>query len=413
MRSMGLSFGTAFGVAVCLLMSACGGGGGGGLGSSGSSGGSGSTPSGANVASIIVDQGPNNDSVNTAFVSVTVCAAGSTTNCATVDHVQLDTGSYGLRILSSALNLALQPIAAPGGGSLVECVNFVDGYSWGPVVAADVTVGGETAGNLPVHVIGDSRFTTVPSDCSGTGTEEDTVATFHANGVLGVGPFQYDCGDGCVSTVQPASYYACNGASCIASTAPLASQVQSFVASLASDNNGVIIQMPSVADAGALTVSGSLIFGIDTESNNASGSETVIALDGFAELTATYKGQALNQSFIDSGTNGIYFNDSTIPKCTQTGITDFYCPTSTQALSAALTSNVMTGTSAMVDFSVGNANDMFQANPTFNAFPQLSGSYPGTTPTLDLGMSFFYGRRVAVALDGAKTTVGTGPYVAF
>jgi hypothetical protein len=67
----------------------------------------------------------------------------------------------------------------------------------------------------------------------------------------------------------------------------------------------------------------------------------------------------------------------------------------------------------MVDFSVANANDMLQANPTFNAFPQLAGSYPDTTPTLDLGMSFFYGRRVAVALDGASTTVGTGPYVAF
>ena len=60
---------------------------------------------------------------------------------------------------------------------------------------ADIKIAGETAGNVAVHVIGDSAYT-IPTACSGTGTTEDTVAEFGANGILGVGPFIEDCGPG-------------------------------------------------------------------------------------------------------------------------------------------------------------------------------------------------------------------------
>jgi hypothetical protein len=66
-------------VATALVLAACGGGG----GSSVLSGGGGSTtppPSGNNVATLTVDAGPDQNSVNTPFISVTVCAHGSTTN---------------------------------------------------------------------------------------------------------------------------------------------------------------------------------------------------------------------------------------------------------------------------------------------------------------------------------------------
>ena len=43
----------------------------------------------------------NEAAVNILYVNVTICAPGSTTNCQTIDHVQVDTGSQGLRILSS------------------------------------------------------------------------------------------------------------------------------------------------------------------------------------------------------------------------------------------------------------------------------------------------------------------------
>jgi hypothetical protein len=53
-------------------------------------------------------------------------------------------------------------------------------------------------------------------------------------------------------------------------------------------------------------------------------------------------------------------------------------------------------------------------NNDFDAFPQLAGTLPpGNAGSFDLGLPFFYGRRVAIAVQGAMTTVGTGPYIAF
>ena len=181
------------GVALCLSAISCGGGGGGGGGTTTPP----PPPPTVNTTSVIVDQGPatGNGSVNTLFTSVTVCVPGSTASCQTIDHIQVDTGSYGLRLLAPALTLTLPVETLSNGNSLLECTQFVDGYSWGPVASADLTIAGETAKSLPVQVIGDSRFTTVPSTCSSTGTQEDTVAKFGANGILGIGPFQLDCGD--------------------------------------------------------------------------------------------------------------------------------------------------------------------------------------------------------------------------
>ena len=78
------------GVALCLSAISCGGG--------GSGSGSGTTtppppPPASNTTSVIVDQGPSSNSVNTLFTSVTVCVPGSTppsSNCQDIDHVQVE-----------------------------------------------------------------------------------------------------------------------------------------------------------------------------------------------------------------------------------------------------------------------------------------------------------------------------------
>jgi Protein of unknown function (DUF3443) len=364
-----------------------------------------------NVANVIVDEGPSNASVNTLFTSVTVCAPGSTTNCQTIDHIQVDTGSYGLRVLAPILTIALPVETLANGKSVAECTQFVDGFAWGPIVTADVQVAGETAKSLPVQSIGDSRYSSVPSDCSSTGgTSENTVATFGANGILGVGPFEIDQ-PGCAAAAVAACYYGCTTAtSCSGSAVPTDMMVANPVTRFAADNNGIIIDLPSVP-APALTVNGSLIFGIDTQANNKSGTQTVLTVDQNAELLITYNGQALANSFIDSGSNGIYFTDSAISKCTDTHFTGFYCPANT--LSLGLSLQGMNG--VMVNnliFDVGNAQTMLQANPTFNAFPQLAGTNPNVG-SFDYGLAFFYGKRVAVAVEGNVTAAGTGPYIAF
>jgi hypothetical protein len=214
---------------------------------------------------------------------------------------------------------------------------------------------------------------------------------------------------------EPTSYYACTGTSdCVATAVATTAQVQNPVNAFSTDNNGVIVQLPSVPAAGASTLSGYLIFGIDTRSNNASnasGTETVLTVDDGDYLSATFNGQPLAQSFIDSGTNGIYFNDSSLPVCTESGLTDFYCPSSTTSLSATLTG--ANGVTASVQFSVANTANLLNANPTFAAFANLGGTFPGSTMSFDLGLPFYYGRRVATAIEGDTTTVGTGPYFAF
>jgi Protein of unknown function (DUF3443) len=404
----------AFGALLCVLAISCGGSGddeASSLGSSGSGSGTG-TASGSNVATAVVNGGPSNNSVNTLYVSVTVCVPASTTNCQTIDNVEVDTASYGLRILSSALSLTLPVQTLSNGASLLECTNFVQGYSWGPVALASVQIAGETAGSVPVQIIGDSTFTNVPDDCTGLGTAVNTVAEFGANAILGVGPFIQDCGSGCAASAVPTTYYACSGANtCVATAVPLSAQVQNPVSLFATDNNGVIIQLPSVPAAGAASLAGSLVFGIDTESNNASGTETVLTVDDEGDLTVTFNGQTLSQSFIDSGTNGIYFNDSALPVCTESGLSDFYCPTATMSYNATLTGN--NGVTAGVPFSVANTQDLLSNNPTFTAFVNIGGTYPGSTTSFDFGLPFYYGQRVATAIEGNTTTVGTGPYFAF
>jgi hypothetical protein len=398
---------------ICASALSCGGGGGGGSGfASGGTGSSGGTSSPtSNVASVIVDAGPAH-TVNTLYTSVTVCVPGSTANCQTIDHVEVDTASYGLRILAPVLTLTLPLQSASDGNSLVECTMFADGYSWGPIVKADVQVAGELAASVPIQVIGDSRFPTVPANCSSSGPiEEDTVQSFGANGILGIGVFAQDCGQSCANSADAQVYYSCTTSLCQPIMVPLASQVPNPIGLFPTDNNGSIIDLPSVAPQGALSVTGSLIFGVDTQSNNASGTQTVLTLDpDFGFLTATFAGQALSQSFIDSGSNGIYFDDSALAVCTSSDFKDFYCPPGTQDLTVMLQG--ANGVTNVVDFSVGNAQTLAMDNPTFTAFPTLAGATP-VADSFDLGLPFFYGRRVATVLEMQKTSAGTGPYIAY
>src|SRR5882757_4386161 len=329
------------GLLLSLSLMSCGGGDGGGL-----------VPSppvtvapGPNVVAVLVDAGPvstTNPTANTLYTTVTVCVPGSATECQTIDHIQVDTGSYGLRILAPVLTLSLPVVMASDGNTLVECTQFVDGYSWGPIARADIQVSDELATAVPIQVIGASTVPIVPVACSNTGTTaENTVAAFGANGILGIGVFEQDCGNGCADNLMNGYYYSCSAAACANIAAPLTSQVLNPVPLFAADNNGSILVLPSVAAPGGATVEGSLIFGIDTQTNNASGSQTVLNVDTiYGDFTTTFNGQTLTQSFLDSGTNGLYFNDTAFEAssaCKDPNFLGFYCPASAQTFNATLT----------------------------------------------------------------------------
>src|SRR5690348_5327521 len=64
------------------------------------------TPSGNNVATLSLNSGITGNYANGVFTSVTVCVPGTST-CQTISDILVDTGSYGLRLLSSSAGGAL------------------------------------------------------------------------------------------------------------------------------------------------------------------------------------------------------------------------------------------------------------------------------------------------------------------
>jgi len=365
---------------------------------------------GANVQPITVNAGPAGNYSNGAFTSVTVCAPGTTT-CQTIDGVLVDTGSSGLRLLSSALSgVTLTQQKSVNGNPVVECLPFVSGYTWGPVQSGDVQMAGEKASSVPIQVISATDYT-VPTACSNQGTAEETLADLGANGILGVGLWAQDCGQACVTTgtTNPNLYFECPASGCVVVGETLSQQVANPVGLFASDNNGVIIQLPAASSPEA-TLSGSLVFGIGTQSNNALGSATKYANDNFGNFVTTYKSQTYNSSFIDSGSNGLFFLTaaiSAIPACTDA--TSFYCPTSTQNLSAVNQGANGVGSST-VNFSVANADSLFNSSSN-TVLGELAG--PNSQPGFDWGLPFFYGRNVFTAIEGKSTPGGVGPYWAY
>ena len=387
---------------------------------------------GQNVAPIVVNAGPAASLsgsqafsyANGAFASVTVCVPGTST-CQTIDGVLVDTGSSGLRILSSALtNVSLPQQNTAGGNPVAECLTFLGSYTWGPVQTADVQIAGEKASAVPIQVLSDTAFP-VPTACSSSapGPSADTLATLGANGILGVGPFAQDCGNAsaCVTTGSAGLYYQCISGSCTSTGEPLAQQVVNPVALFSTDNNGVIIELPAVSSS-AVSVNGSLVFGIGTQSNNALGSATVYGMDSNTfSFTTEYNGSPYAGSFIDSGSNGYFFLDSGtagLPNCTDsTGTpTGFYCPTSPKTFSA--TNEGTNGTSGAVSFTIANADTLF-ANSSDNAFSQLGGPSIMGTPSssnpdfFDWGLPFFYGRNIYTSIENTTAPGGATPYWAY
>ena len=396
-----------------LVVTGCGGGG---SSSSGGSGGGGGSV--ANTVPIVVNSGLTN-SVDTAFVSVTVCVPGTST-CQTVDNVVVDTGSFGLRILKSAIpNLSLPQENGPTGNPLLNCGQFASFFTWGPVMTADVKIAGEVANSVPIQVVGeaDTGFPTPTTKCAQSSKDGSTLLGLGGNGLIGVGEFLQDCGPACsTSTNNPGFYYECPTATTCNQTpanVPTNLQVANPVSFFAGDNNGVIIQLPSVPSTGLPSATGTLIFGIGTQSNNGLGKATVFTLDRNGNFTTVFANNSYPGSFLDSGSNGIFFLTPNDPGIKGTGIIDcggndagFYCTPATLNFSA--TNQGTNGASNTVQFSVADAKTLFTTGNT--AFNNLTGTNAGS---FDWGLGFFFGRTVFTAIEGQNTPAGAGPYFAY
>ena len=395
------------GLVLLLALSACGGGGGSGAGPAiGASTLTSPLPAGSNVQALVVDAGPTGRSVNILYTTVTVCMPGSASACQVIDHVIVDTGSSGLRLLAEAVNLPLPGVTDSRSQPLLNCAQFIDNsYLWGPVVSADLYIAGEKAANLPLQVAGDNNAPAVPAACSTGGVSKSSINALGAKGVLGIGHRLQDCGAGCATQTVNGFYYSASGSAVADTAVPVPKQIQQPIALFASNNNGSIISLPSVPDPGAAVVRGALVFGIGTQANNSQSLPNLLAVNRNGYFTTSYQGRTLRESFFDSGSNGLFFGVSDFPICA----VEWYCPAANTPLQATNTGT--NGVARTANFSVSNAGELF-SDPSATAFSTLAAPI-GNNVNFDFGLPFFYGRPIATALDGKSTPSGTGPYVAY
>jgi hypothetical protein len=405
--------------AAVLLLSGCIGGG------KGTQGGTLLPPPAVNTLAVTVDSGPAaaTGAINHAYVTIKVCAPG-TTQCSTVDHVLLDTGSWGLRLVRSVLIAASVNLTAESdaqGRTLEECATFGSGQTWGPVATADVTVAGETATKVPVQILDDTASgAPPPATCGASGTLINHVTDWLANGVLGVGVFAQDCGAACVSATTPLpQYYGCTATgTCTAENVAVTSQVTNPATLFPVDNNGIIVNLPNLANAnGDSSVQGELIFGLGTQTDNSLPATGLTALgaDANGDFSVTYNGGTVPlPGLIDTGTDSYQFDDPSMAVCTSAAWVGYYCPaTAPQSVfavnaSATSTTAITPSGTNIVDFAVADPNS-FVANAA--AYAELAGG--GGSTRFTWGLPFFYGRTVYVGFEGRTSGSFTGPYYAY
>lgn len=341
---------------------------------------------------------------NKPCVAVTVCIPGTTT-CKTIDDILLDTGSFGLRLFKQPLGLDLP--AAPGApGELAECIQFADGSSeWGPIRMGSVTLGAEPAIDIPIHVF-DTTFGTRPGPCLNADSDP---ATAGFNGILGVGLFPHDCGSRCANGAANGMYYSCSGASCIGTAVAVADQVKNPAAFLPEDNNGIIVRFPAVPANGAPSADGSLIFGIGTQPNNLPSAVKTFAVNQFGEITTVFNGVS-SGSFIDSGSNGLFFPQPAqppLPPC-PSPFAVWYCPPEELSLTATVIAAAGIPT-AEVPFRIGNFTNLTATGN--RVFDKIGGPSHGNI--FDWGFPFFLGKNVFIGIEGKGSSLGNGPFWAY
>ncbi len=406
-------------------------------------------------------------SANIPYVSVYLCAPGSTTNCAWIDHIEVDTGSEGLRVLASAIPTnvlngmtsqtasSFAPAAPPG--NIGECYAFVSSFFWGGVRSADVTLGGTvappgnpgstglTAHNLHLQVLNDPLLNIGPpqGNCGIQGQSStnlvNTANDIRANGILGVGLFADDChtplpvgsSGSCNPNGSPAGYYSCANNVCTpvgpgASGGPI--NVGASVANPASavGKSGVSITLNSAATSNSTSVAGVLNYGFTTAPSNIQVADPVNAYITSTVNGVNYPVANAGGSYVDSGSNAIYFsnqvtgtslpdqNIGNLASCT-TSANPFACISGASTLTLPTSMGSYLAASGTFTISpspiVNDAQSLFNASngPAYEGLAIVDAAY--TAPgTFAWGLPFFYSRTVYFGIyDGTANT----PYYGF
>ena len=383
------------------------------LGCGGSGDSSGSSGAGSNVLTITIN--PSSAAVctfaDTPCTQITICQPGTST-CQTISDILVDTGSSGLRIFATAITLPLPAV------HIGECMYFGGGTDWGTVHTVDVILGKEPAVSVPIQVIDPTFAGQYTSDgkpasniCGIIDSVDSAPSQVGFNGILGVGVFQLDGG----------FYYNCVPLPCTGVAVPHSQQVQNPVGLLPVDNNGVIVALPSVPVSGLPSLTGSLILGIGTASNNQPSGVTVLPTDSLGRIVTHFHpspGTSIQEvGIIDTGSSLLFFGDSlslSIPLCPSDpdplkDLSFLYCPPSPLHFSAVNTGS-SGSPSSPVNFQIIDPRPLLSAG---NGVINNLGGPTFFAGTFDWGLPFFFGRKVYVGLNGKNSVLGPGPFLAY
>jgi Protein of unknown function (DUF3443) len=342
----------------------------------------------ANTAPLYVDGfpciSPANPIPNVAYTNVKICAPGNKTNCQVIDHVQIDTGSVGLRIASSAVNSSLLQampyIPTSGPQILTNCVVFGSLNSlYGPVQIADVYIADKVARNVSLQIFGQNL--TPPRGCGSPFSPPQGVSQFGANGLLGIA----------LGLSVSETFYSCNtdGSSCQPGPSPT---TPNLVSQFQNDDNGVTIALNALPPSGSTEpIQGLLIFGVGTQADNTPPAGTVaLQADPSSGRINLRIGNTTAPALIDSGTSLLLVNDPSLQ------------PTATVRL--GLSSYNATTPAYTVDFTVGDADTVMN-----NAVISYDAAADGGVGLSILGLPLFFGRTMYFVFDGKQSPLGTGP----
>jgi len=356
---------------------------------------------------------------NKFLVSLTVCVPGSNL-CQTVDKIMVDTGSVGLRIHASVLPV-LQgqlPLQGQSGKVIAQCATFGNFYTWGSLRAADVGFGAHKASALPVQVYDDPALPAVSSTGCGTqigGLIDADPAAVQFNGVLGIRGTRLD---------ELGTFYSCQTSGKTCSTTVLTDKelLPNPIINLPQDNNGYQIVMPSIPIDGSSQVTGALVLGLNTQSNNnlsqtGTSASNMLALDS-KQRVALYIDGVSYGALIDSGTSVNTLSTTNVPTCGASAPLA-YCSSPITMQPIQLAAAVKPTIVLVASLYIGNWLNLLATN--LPAIGTLTAKTPSTVVANGvqsiLGAPFFYGKRISFGITGqtvqTNNTQVTNSFVAF
>ena len=407
-----------------LVLTACGGGGGGTLGTYNNSG-NGNFAQCTNTttlpiitqnqALITVEQMPSlNGLVNTIdmpYTTVTICNP-NTSQCLAVPHVLVDTGSYGLRILDTALTGLNLPPVTSSSVPLYECAYFLNSFTFGAIVSGVIKLGngGSNLTTSPTSFqLIDSTGNNGPCSTAGS-TNSGSQQALGANGIIGIGNLRSDSVGATYYTSQsPTSSW---NQTTTPSTNASGLVVNPILQFSSPNNNGSLMTMLPISSYGACSTYGTLSVGL-TSTNLAGlavfGTDQNGLVNASVPAPGFYSGNTLAGSFVDSGSNEIFvdlalsqsnFGSNSSPDY-------LYNPNASTAVNFTLTNPNNINQSFSSHFTVTDPTSAFSNN--YNAIPNYVG--PENGRALDLGFPYFYGHSIAFLILGQTVASYTGPMI--